>query len=58
MVGRILGTMAEVFHVACKSSLFVIVPEAHVEGSSATCGIEVGNFRVLFIALFRGNDYF
>jgi hypothetical protein len=29
---------------ACFS--FVIVPKARVEGSSATCGIQVGSFRV------------
>jgi hypothetical protein len=40
---------------ACFS--FVIVPEARVEGSSATCGIEVGNFRVLSTALFCGKGY-
>jgi hypothetical protein len=41
---------------ACFS--FVIVLEARVEGSSATCGIEVGNFRVLLVALFRSKGYF
>jgi hypothetical protein len=43
-------------NLACFS--FVIVSQARVEGSSATCGIEVGNSRVSFIALFRGKDYF
>jgi hypothetical protein len=41
---------------ACFS--FVIIRKGRVEGSSAICGIEVGKFRVLSIALFRGKGYF
>jgi hypothetical protein len=41
---------------ACFS--FVLVPEARVEGCSATCGIKVSISRILFNVLSRGKGYF